>query len=99
MSRKNIPSTDGTVSKPLAEVVLRPSGHDGGWGMSIPTIVAFGKGKDNWAGPNVKMENNSKKALRVVVYDATEEWEASVSAEREAAERKQLAVLQKKYAK
>jgi hypothetical protein len=82
--------------KPLVDTRLAPGREDGGWGMQPPQIIFF-TGGDKWEGPNVKIENNSTKALRIVIYDCTEEWRESCAREAEEAERKKLAELKAKY--
>ena len=83
-------------AKVLVDFVVRPGREDGGWGMSIPVIATF-KGVKDMAGQNVKVENNSKRAVRIVVYDYTKEWEEQQRIDREAVERQQLKALKKKY--
>lgn len=88
---------NGKGAKVLADFTMTPGREDGGWGMCIPHIVAFKGTKDIYRGPNVKVENNSTKAIRVVVYDMTDEYRAEQLRIKEKAERKKLAELKKKY--
>jgi len=83
----------------LVDAMIRPSREDGGWGFGVPHMIFFApeEGDEQWGGPNVKIENNSTRALRVVIYDHTEEWKAERASAAERAEREQLAALKAKY--
>lgn len=85
--------------KPLIETMIAPGREDGGWGFSPPQMIFFApeEGDGDWDGPNVHIENNSTRALRIVIYDCSEEWKADRARDAEAAEREQLAELKAKY--
>lgn len=82
--------------KPLTVFTIGPSDEMGG---NIPCVYFLEKrkGKSKWGGPNIQIENNSTKALRVTVEDVTAEWKEKRRQDREAQERATLATLAKKY--
>jgi hypothetical protein len=87
-------STDtAKARKTLADFLMPPSRDGYGY---IPHVYYLGaKGKHG----AIHITNNSKRALRVVIFDETDDYMADKAEERRRLELKLLADLQKKYPK
>lgn len=90
MKSKNSPSTERAAEKkPLAEAIIAPD-------IGIGCYFDLGKKHGHFTSMGM---GGPKRAIRIVIYDAHEEYRARQKAAKKAADLKKLAELKAKYEK